>query len=460
MSSSGRVLDIARKALAAQQIGLSVAGQNIANVNTPGYSRQRVELQASVPAMENFGFVGQGVDVQSIQRERDTFIDSELRGENQSLNRWDNQEQSLSEIEGIFNEPSDSGLSSAMTNFWNSWGDLSNNPQNGAARESVRETGNSLASTFNQLHTRLTDLQSNLSEDLQNNINDINSKLVQVATLNEGIASTENRGISANDLRDKRDLLLQDLSGYADIQVVERKDGAVTLSLSGRILVEQTNVHKLGTKTVTNNQGTVEMPTWAEDGSIITPSNGTLKGIMETRDTIIPEQLKNLDDMAKGIVNKVNALQMAGTGLNGSTGIPFFDAATTGAANMALDSRITADVSKIAASADGNSNDGNNADAISNLQKDKFMSGDTLSVGDFFAAAMGKLGVQSKEATFMHENQQLMVDQLTQQQESVSGVSLDEEMTQLMKYQRAYEAAAKLVTSVDEMMQTVINMKQ
>ena len=461
MSSSGRIMDIARKALSAQQTGLSVAGQNIANVNTPGYSRQRVELQASVPSQENFGFVGQGVEVQTIQRVRDGFIDTELRTEQQSMKRWENQEQNLTQIEGIFNEPSDSGLSTVMTNFWNSWADLSNDPQNGAARETVRESGASLAKTFNQLHTRLADLQTNLDQDLKVSVDEMNSMLVQVANLNERIASSENRGIQANDFRDKRDQMLEDLSGYADIRIVERQDGAVTVSLGGRILVEQNNIHKLGTKTVSSGQGTVEMPTWAEDGSVLSPGNGMLKGLIETRDQVIPEQSSNLDDMAKGIVTAVNAQHTTGFGSTGagSGGIPFFDTATTGASDIALDSRIKASVSAIAASADGSAGDGSNAEAIYNIQKSKFMSQNTSSVGDFYAAAMGKLGVQSREATFMRQNQELMVEQLTKQRESVSGVSLDEEMTQLLKYERAYQAAAKLISTVDAMMQSVLDMK-
>jgi flagellar hook-associated protein 1 len=459
MSSSGRVMDIARKALSAQQTGLNVTGQNIANVNTPGYSRQRVELRASKPAQENFGFVGQGVDVQTVQRVRDGFIDTELRIEQQSLKRWDNEEKSLTEIEGIFNEPSDSGLSTVLTNFWNSWADLANDPQNGAARVTVRETGSSLAKTFNQLNTRLTDLQSNMNEDLKVSVNEMNSKLVQVANLNERIASTENRGIQANDFRDTRDKLLQELSGYTDIRTIEREDGAVTVSLDGRILVEQNNVHKLGTRTVSSGQGTKEMLTWADDGSIISPSNGMVKGLIETRDTIIPEQLNNLDEMALGIVNEVNAKHMTGYGSSGSYGIPFFDSAVKGASDMALDSRILANVSAIAASADGNVGDGSNAETIYNIQKSKIMSENTVSIGDYFAAAMGKLGVQSQEATFMRQNQELMVEQLTKQQESVSGVSLDEEMTQLIKYQRAFQAAAKLVSTVDAMMQSILDIK-
>jgi flagellar hook-associated protein 1 len=459
MSSSGRIMDIARKALSAQQTGLNVTGQNIANVNTPGYSRQRVELQASRPAQENFGFIGQGVDVQTVQRARDGFIDSELRTEQQSMKRWETEEQSLTSIEGIFNEPSDSGLSTVLANFWDSWADLANDPQNGAARETVRESGKSLATMFNRLDTRLAELQSNLSEDLKVSVNEMNSMLVQVANLNERIASTENRGIQANDFRDTRDKLLEELSGYADIRIVEREDGAVTLSLGGRILVEQNNIHKLGTKTITNGESTVEMPTWADDNSILSPTNGLLKGLIETRDEIIPEQVDNLDEMVLGIVSQVNAKHLTGYGSDGTSGTPFFDTATTGAGDIALDRRIKASVSAIAAAANQDSSgDGSNAEAIYNLQTSKFMSGN-ISVGDYYAAAMGKLGVQSREASFMRENQELMVEQLTKQRESVSGVSLDEEMTQLIKFQRAYQAAAKLVTTVDEMMQSVLDMK-
>lgn len=458
MATTSRILDIARGAMAAQNAAITTTSHNIANVNTPGYSRQRVDLTSAKPMAATYGFVGQGVDIQSIHRMRDTFVDTQLRFENQTLGRWQYRENVMVEVENIFNEPSDTGLSQILENFWDSWDELGNDPQSGSAREQVRQMGTHLVNTFQHLSKRLTDLQDRLNEDLKGKVDEINSKTVLIGELNDQIASAETRDITANEFRDQRDRLVDDLSKLVDVTVTDQDNGMITLSLSGHILVERNVAYQLSTSTGSNGRSTVDTIVWERNNRPVAINNGEVKGILELRDEIIQGKLNDLDELANSMVTQVNTLHTAGYGQDGFTGYDFFSSASTGADDIALDNGILGDITRIAASSDGTAGNGDTAHAIAGLRESRVMSGNSITMDDFYAAMMGSLGVQSQEASFMRENQDMMVTQLETQKSSVSGVSLDEEMSSLIKYQHAYDAAARLITTVDEMMQTVINM--
>lgn len=457
MASTGRIMDIARRAMNAQRYGLETTGHNIANANTEGYSRQRVDLRAANPMFTTDGYLGQGVDIGSIHRVRDSFIDVEIRNEYQSFQKWSEMETHLSEIENIFNEPSDTGLSQAMNDFFSVWNELSNDPLNGSAREQVRQSGEYLSNSFQNLYTRLTNLKSNLNEQVRTEVDEINGTLNQISELNVKIAGTEQKGIVANEYRDRRDLLLKEISGKMDVTITEHEDGMTTVAIDGRILVERNDVFELDVQSVSDGESISLNPIWIEDNTAIDIRSGSLAGILEVRDNVIDEKLEDLDLLANTFVEQVNAIHQQGYTQDGSTGVMFFNSNTTGASDIALSSEVLDDTAKIAASADANLGDGSNALAISQLESSRIMEGGSTVV-DFFASVIGKLGVEAQEATFMRENQELMVYQLENQQASVSGVSLDEEMTQLLKYQQAFDAAAKLIQTVDEMMETIINM--
>ena len=458
MSNAVRLLDIARRALSAQQLGMTVTGHNIANVNTPGYSRQRVVLEANRPMQYGFGYLGTGVEVQGIEQIRNGFIESEIRLETQSLNRWETRERIFGEMEGVFNEPSDIGLATLLSDFWDSWRELANDPQSATARERVKQTSVNLVNKFHQQHDRLRDLQGSLSQELEQEVGEVNSILRQIADLNDKIGSMNSENLTVNDYRDRRELLKEELSGYADVQVVEDTHGMAMVSLGGQILVEKTAVYELGVESRVQDELVMNDLIWARDGTALSVSNGSLKAILEMRDEDVAGMLERLDEMATILTIQVNDIHQTGYGQNGSTANPFFDPETTGAGDIALHLGILSDPSRIAAAADGSPGNGEIALQLSQLGEEKIMSGDTVTVEDYFAAMMGTLGVSSQEAQFMHENEVLMVERLRSEQSSVAGVSLDEEMTNLIKYQQAYEAAAKLVSMVDEMMQTLVEM--
>ncbi|MCK5145263.1 flagellar hook-associated protein FlgK [bacterium] len=458
MSGTGRILDIARRALAAQEAGLNVASHNIANVNTPGYSRQRAVFAPSRPDPEQWGIVGTGVDVQTIQQIRDKFIDTEIHAETQTLGQWQYKERVFGEIEVAYNEPSDTGLSAVMRDFFDSWGQLANDPDSSSSRERVRQTGIQLANKFQHLNRRLTNLQGNLNQEFDQSVSEFNTILQQVADLNERIVLSESRGVTANDYRDRRTYVLEKLNELADVAVNESSDGNVTVTLDGNILVERDNASTLGIKDRSLGYLYVGDPVVASSDRPVKISDGKMKGILDMRDEIIPHHLETLDDLVNEIVDQVNTIHSAGFDRNSLTGRNFFNVNTSGAGDVEIDSAVLASINNIAASSDGSAGDGNTALDIGKIEESKVLEDDTVSANDFFAALIGGLGVYTQESSFMRENQELMVEQLKHQQDSIAGVSLDEEMTNLIKYQHAYQAAARLVKTVDEMMETLVNM--
>jgi len=458
MAGVSRIFDIARRALAAQQMGLNVTGHNIANVNTPGYTRQRVMFEASKPAWTPDGMLGSGVSVMDVERIRNGFFDDRIRTEEQALGKWQLKEQVFQEVQNVFNEPSETGLSAVLSQFWDGWAALANDPQNGVYREQVRQYGTRLVDTMHNFESRLRVLQSTLNTELERTVDEFNTMLNQIATLNDKISAVEIQGTTANDYRDRRDSLLESLSAMADIRVVEHNNGMITVTLGGRVLVDRNSVTGLSTESTSTGSVLTTYPTWEGDGTEILVTDGKIKGLMEMRDESIEAQIHKLDEIALTLVSQLNSVHSGGYGLNGSTGINFFDSDTTGAADIALDANILADIAMIAASGDGSTGDGTIAQQISEVGESQIMSSNTVTINDYFASMMGSLGVAAQESQFMSENQGLVVQQLLNQRSSVSGVSLDEEMTNLIRFQHAYEAAARLVSVVDEMMETLIEM--
>ncbi len=458
MAGITRIFDIARRALAAQQMGLNVTGHNIANVNTPGYTRQRVMFESTKPAWTPDGMLGAGVAVSNIERVRNGFFDDRIRTEEQALGKWQLKEQVFQEIQNVFHEPSDAGLSAVLGQFWDGWAALANEPQNGVFREQVRQYGTRLVDTMHNFESRLRVLQSTLNEELERSVEEFNTLLNQVASLNDKISAVENMGTTANDYRDRRDTLLESLSTMADIRVVESTNGMTTVTLGGRVLVDRSTVTGLSTDSRSSGSVLTTFPTWEGDGTVILVGDGKIKGLMVMRDESIEAQIDKLDEMALTLVSELNSVHSGGYGLNGSTGTNFFDSDTTGAADIALDANILADLAMIAASADGSAGDGTIAQQIAQVGESQVMSGNTVTINDYFASMMGSLGLAAQEAQFMSENQNLVVQQLVNQRSSISGVSLDEVMTNLLRFQHAYEAAARLVSVVDGMMGTLIDM--
>lgn len=453
-----RLLEIGRRALLAHQSVMSTTGQNIANVNTIGYSRQRVDLAAGRPTVTPNGIFGSGVQIANLRRIRDRFIDQQLINERGSFGKFEFKSDSLDFIEQIFNEPTDFGLNRMMEDFWNSWHDLSNNPESNAARTVVQGAAITLASGFNRVHRQLSNYVNEINKELQFKVDDVNRLAGEIANLNDKISSFEAKGNEASDFRDQRDLLIDQLSKLVNIQTHENQSGVVNVSLGNRFLIVDTQVEELSlSPTSTGDLGPQVI--WARDGDLVNITQGTLKGILDIRDINISDYFDQLGELARTLTEQVNAIHRNGYNLTGQTNIKFFNDNIKGAEDFAVSTEIRNDAKLIATSAaQGTPGDNSIALSIAELQDSLVMANGTSTFGDFYNSLISSLGGQSQEASFLKNSFNLTVEKLENTRESVSGVSLDEEMINMIEAQTAFTAASRFISTVDEMTQTVLNM--
>jgi flagellar hook-associated protein 1 FlgK len=504
MRSTFHSLETAKRSLFTQQAAINTVGHNISNANTEGYSRQKVTMVAS-RSIEAYGFnrsnapgqLGTGVEFTSITRIRNAFLDEQYRDQSHGVGSLSIQTDTLSKLEGYVNEPSDTGIRTVLENFWNSWSDLSKDPENVTGREILQENAVALVETFNELSRQLTDLESDLTSNIDVKVSEANSLLQTISSLNSEIRKIESLGDDANDLRDQRDLMTDKLSNIININVSDSDQG-YTINMGGTNLLEGTVITPL-------TAGGLE--TAYATGSLI---GGEVHGMIVSRDNYVTGFKQQLDTLANTLANGefqvtvpagwvkpgttvpttadevvtvrgINGLHKLGYSLGdpATPGEDFFTfkAGATGitAASIQVNPSIAADANKIATSlrttTDGGGVTtvirGNNGLALlmSELKDVKFAFDETASgggvtsatVADFYGAVVGALGVQSQEADRLYKNTQTQLDQVQGSRESVSGVSLDEEMSDLIKYQYAYSASARFMTTFDQMLEKLIN---
>jgi flagellar hook-associated protein 1 FlgK len=462
MTSIYGLFTIGQSALMAQQKGIDITGNNIANVNTPGYSRQRLALVQNSPVRTDNSTLSTGVKAeQQIQRYYDQFLNAQLSEENESLGRWEARKNSLEKAELLFDEVSGYGLNAAMSDFWNAWQNLANNPAGLVERVSLANAGEYLATTFNQARSGLTGLQDDLNTSVVNRVEEINAIADQIADLNLKITQVEVQGYSANDFRDQREQLAFELSQIIEIESFEDGDGNLTIMVAGgKPLVERSNTWTLSTA---DNAGMQDVFWEASNGTTtnITTSinNGELKGFIEARDTTLAAYITDLDDLAATIITELNALHSTGYALDGSQN-DFFTGSD--ASDIAVNSAISADPNLIAAASSNTALPGDNSMAIliADLQNGLLMSGNSATFDDFYNSLVGTVGNDVQAANFTFDHQTNMVNYLEERRQQIAGVSLDEEMVNLIQYQHAYNSAAKLITTTDELMETLLSLKR
>jgi flagellar hook-associated protein 1 FlgK len=467
----------------AQQRALETTSHNVANANTKGYSRQEAVLATtspfSYPGM-GAGQLGTGVVVQSLRRVRESFLDAQFRNEVKALGRWEVRRDTLEKLEAILNEPGENGLSKLMDRFFAAWQELAKNPESEAARSVVRQEGIALAEAFNHLAAQLNDLSADLTTSVGVRVNEVNSLARQIRDLNAQIVKAESGNMAANDLRDRRDLLLDELAKVVPIQVEEDRYGAVTIVVRDHTLLSGQQVNELRF-----NPSTGEV-SWADGAAYaphVTGSNlyGSLEGLLEARDELLTEYRSRLDELVKNIAEAVNRQHRAGAGIDGSTGLDFFSFdVQRPSVTIKVTDTILNDTKKIAAATpvrDPESGelvldpatgepvppppgDGSNALLIAQLKNGWDKNGDgTIDVvfADQYNSWVADLGVKGQEAARMVDNQELLTSQLDSRRQAVSSVSLDEEMANMVRFQQAYNAAARLITAVDDMLDILIN---
>jgi len=451
-------LEAGKRALLSHQYELTTIGHNISNADTRGYTRQRVMLETTPAYISTDGKYGTGVRIATVQQTRDMFLSMQYREENGSRGFWDSMERTMSQVENVLLEPTDNALNDMIGNFFNAWQQLTTAADSQTARSTLREQAQLLINGFRQNAQRLDSIIGNLDEDVSARVTEINEIASTVAQINRQIAFSELDGNTANDLRDLRDRLIDDLSGLVDVRVLEQPTGAVRVFIGAMEFVGTDHYRPLETKVDSTATRVNHTVIW--QGSQIELKNfgGELQALIEARDEVLPEFISRLDNLAASLVREVNAIHRTGYGANNQTGINFFNPQGLTAATIDLSQDIKNDVSAIAASSAANS-PGNNitALAIAELKSALTLENNSSTFNEYYASLVGLVGVRARQATDSKENFNLVVDQLEFARQSVQGVSLDEEMANIIRAQHAYDAAAKVITTIDQAIGTIIN---
>jgi flagellar hook-associated protein 1 FlgK len=451
-------LNTALSALRASQLALDTAAHNTANANTEGFSRQRVGLIESAPfsypAFNRSGIPGQlgtGVSVATIERVRDAFLDLQLRSQFGLQGQWQTRSDELAKVEAAFPEPNGAGIGTALNAFWNAWHDLASDPTSPAARSALVGQAGTLTQQFSSAAGQVEGLIDGVDYQVIQQVAQVNTLAIQVAALNTQIQRVTVTGDHPNDLADQRDLLLDQLSRIVPVTTVPNADGTVTVLVGGTDLVEH---DKARTMTTTPDLGGHAVPTWASGGSVALGTS-QLASLVAVRDTTLAGYLGQLNLLAKGVADSVNALQNPTPPGGGND---FFTYSVgSEAKTIAVNAVLVADPRLVVAGAPGSPGDGSLAGRIADLRNARTFAGGTQSASDFYASLIGTIGSDAQQANAMASNEGLVVVQLTTRRASVSGVSLDEEATDMIRFQRAYQAAARVITVVDETLDTIIN---
>lgn len=463
MTTISQSLWIGRDALVAHQGAIAVTGQNISNVNTPGYSRQRIVLETKAPmAAYPEGMVGTGVYLKTVQRVYDRFLNNRLNTALQDQHRWEARQSVVQQAEAVFQETEETGLSARIGSFFNAWQDIASNPTGYSERLAVIGKAKDLVLGLKQGYDRLSSLQRETDMQIRDGIDAVNSIATNLNALNDQIVRMKQRGQNPNDLEDKRDALLADLAEYIDFTTHESPEGLTTVTLAdGNVLVGRPPEGKL--VAVDNADGLAEVAWSSDPGTAITTQigSGKMKGWIESRDGTIQDGLNRMDTLAQAIRDSVNAIHQAGKGLDGVMGRDFFIGSD--AADLSVHPDIEANPTWIAgASAQATDDtllaDNGNALAMAALQDQTFSELGSSTFSEYAAWSAAQVGQDVRSASRNLSYQQAVVSQLQNFRDSVSGVSLDEEMANLIQYQHAYAASARMITTVNQMMQDLVTM--
>lgn len=450
------VLEVAKRALVGQRLGMDITSNNIANASTPGFSRQRVDFAESPSVRTRYGLIGTGVTASHVGRVRERFIDQQVRAASDTFGQATTQQRILSQVEAAVNEPSDNGIATAMSRFFGAFQDLSVHPEESAARNSVLQQGTLLAQGFHRLTANLKQLRGDLASDVENKLRDINRLTKDISELDIKITNALAEGLEPSDLKDQRDLKIDALSKLVKVHVSEDTNGSVMVSVSGTVVAS-----RAGAVTLSSAIAGDQIRIYAGNSTQETPiRSGELGGVLEAHNATLPDYLTKLDQTAKALIDRVNALHIGGFGLDKppSTGNKFFTG--TSAENIDIDPAVANDINKIAASLDGKPGNNEIALAIAGVRNEALLNGNTTSIPQFYATFVSTVGTAMTATDNTMRNQELILAQLESQRTAVSGVSIDEEMTNLIKYQRSFDAAAKVVSAVDDLFRTIIQMVQ
>lgn len=484
------LLSIGKSGLFASKSGLETTGHNLSNVNTEGFSRQKLNQTTNVPTLKNGLIQGTGVRLNGITRYNDAYIDKRLENSISEFNFHEEKSAQLEQVERIFNEIDSEGLNTILNKFYNSFRELANQPESETIRSVVRDSAKIVVKDFRRIRVNLNEITESIDNKLIQEVNDINSIINNVAKLNKTIASMEGAGDETSDLRDQRDLLVRNLSRSFNIHTYLDDRGQFNISAVGvGTLVAGANVQELLAARVGRDQspygseGNVEIffkerPTLKIGDKI---SGGKVTALLKTRNEEIAGFKKEVDDIAyevaqttnavhrRGYVNRTMDIGIEGTpvqfdGKGKTTNINFFkepEQRENASVNIDLSDEIKSDLSNIVTAINPNSPGDNRISlAISKLQHEKVFSEGTKTVEEQYLSSVGRVGVLSGKSKVDSEQAEGIWTQTKSLRDRLAGVSIDEETTHLMKYQHAYDASAKMLKVADEMFETVLNLKR
>ncbi len=461
--SSFSSINTALSGLLTHRQALDVIGHNIANASTDGFSRRRVELSPAgswaVPSLYGRATsTGGGVKVDGILRIRDEFLEARALREHGTLGRQSTEAATLARLEGTVPEPSDVGLAAQLGDLYAAWDDLANSPGDSAGRIAVLQQASTVASSLQRISSEMRAMRTSSLSEAVTVVAQINETAARIAELNSAVSRANSAGLDPHDLADQRDRLVMSLSQVAGIEVRHGQHGSVDVTLGGTSLVrggtsERLRVTETGALPGGAGLDGVQVQ-WATDGYPASIDGGSLGGLLNNLNNHIPKALGELDAVAGSLVSSVNALHLTGQGLDpvADVGLHFWDPTGTTAATIRLSADVADDPSRIAAAAVGSGDlDASLAQQIAALH-DSPGGADAL-----YQDMIGRLAVETQAATRRVHIQEEVTYQADDARMSVSGVNMDEELASLITTQRSYEAAARLLTTIDQALDTLIN---
>ncbi len=462
MSSTFFGLQIAFSGLRAQRTVMETLSHNIANASTPGYTRQRAELATlpPYPLVNSLYFhvrhqQGTGVDAARIMRVADAFIDRQLRDQQGLLQEKQQMADVISQVEGIFGEPGEQGLGTALAAFFNAWEELTLNPDSLAVRRALLYSGEALAGSFNRLGRQIRELRGNLDFELVSSVASINRFSRYIADINGKMRRMAGSGVSPNDLLDERDRLLTELNKLVSVHVVQQDNGEVNVFAGNRALVFGDLSYDVAVEEQADGHHRL---VWAADSRPLDVRGGALAAIYEMRDAYLTGLQEELDRLVSTLAEKVNRLHSEGYDLRGDAvaGTPFQDFFLGSTLEgIRVNPALLEDPSGIAASSGTGPGDAENARRIAELREERAMEG-TYTFLDYYRGVVARVGTDARAMFADLENTRVLAQQVEKWRESVSGVNLDEEMVKLQEALHAYQAAARAVAAMDDAIGTII----
>lgn len=449
-----------------QQAGIEVAGHNMANVNNPAYARQRIAIQTTSPIKTEHGLEGTGATASHITQIRDLLLDAQIVSEDSVSGSLDAQQRGLQYAQANLSQTIDRaagaaganaqlGIGDSISGLFSAFQSLSTQPSSLTERDVVLTRANELAERFRLTDSRLDHLRQSLNTDVEGDVTKVNDILKDIARLNEqiGTAETLSNGV-ANDIRDTRQAKLEELARYVKFDTLSNNAGAVDITISGVTMVDGVGVREtLEAYETPDGKMMVRTASTDSDMDIL---GGSLHGAIEARDGAVQKLRDNLNALAASLISEINKVHRTGFGKDGTTGYDLFEGA--GAADIRVNQALVADPAKLHVS-DTSGNVGNNgiALALARLEKTPQAALGNQTFSQSYARTVATLGESLSSVNEQIADQTVVTNMLSQQRDSLSAVSLDEEMTDLIKYQKAYQASAQVINIVNEMLDTVIN---